>query len=135
MKIQPLRSFAHVRAFHVRSVLILLRQETEAFCHQTERSQHTGTLRAGLTVDVEGHLRSGDHAFQRLAARHPLRELMRRRPFLKQVGEYLRRRLVKELVLDVGCRLIERRSDGIGLGVGCHLLSRTPVRATLVQRV
>ena len=56
MKIQPLRSFAHVRAFQVRSVLILFRQETEAFSYQSEGRQDTSPLRTGLAVDVERHL-------------------------------------------------------------------------------
>ena len=42
---------------------------------------------------------------------------------------------MKELVLDVGGGLVEGRGDSIGLGIRGHLLSRTPVRTTRIQRV
>jgi hypothetical protein len=51
------------------------------------------------------------------------------------VGKYLGWSLVKELVLHVGCGLIERGCDSICLGIRRHLLGWPPIWTTLIERV
>ncbi len=95
MKIHPLRSLAQVRAFQTGLPSLFSGQQPEALATSPSEERDTGALRPGLPVDVESHLGSLDALHQFRIARHPLGELVGRRPQLEQMGENLRWRLMK----------------------------------------
>src|SRR5882672_7366576 len=70
-----------------------------------------------------------------LRVRHPLHQLLWRRAISHQEGEDLLRGLDEKLTLLVLWRLEEGHRKSLRLGTAAELLCRSPIRATLIERI